>query len=79
MRSLTLETHINLAGLVRDIIQNNPPLTNLNFSQFSGDKDGNESAGSTIMEAILNSSVNSIQDLNLSNNQSWFKNGKIIR
>ena len=63
---------MSLAVLLRDIIQNNPPLIHLNLELFSKFSDGNESGGEIIMEALLNSSISTIQHLNLSHNFSWF-------
>ena len=62
-----------LAGLIRDIIHNNPPLTHLDLSYFSYESEGRESAGEIILEALLNSSICTIQYLNLGHNSSWFK------
>ena len=66
---------MSVASLIRDIIQNNPPLAYLNLNCFSSyDSDGNVSAGEIILEALLNSSICTIQHLDLSNNSSWFRN-----
>ena len=51
---------MSLGGLIREIIQNNPPLTHLNLAAFSLANDGNESAGEIILEALLNSSITTI-------------------
>ena len=66
-----------MASLIREVIQNNPPLTHLNLEEFSQDKDGNESAGEIILESLLNSSICTIQHLNIGGNFSWFKKSKI--
>ena len=55
MGQLTQETRMSLAGLIRDVIQNSPPLTHIDLKGFSAHKDTNESAGEIIMEALLNS------------------------
>ena len=70
---------MSVASLVRDIIQNNPPLKHLNLRTFSEFKDGVESAGEIILEALLNSSISTIQYLNLSCNSSWFNHGDTDR
>ena len=44
-----------MAILLREIIQKNPPLTNLNLKGYSYGKDSNESAGVIILEALNNS------------------------
>ena len=43
------------------------------MDQFSDCFDCNESVGEIILETLLNSSISTIQHLNLSNNRSWFK------
>ena len=63
---------MNLGSLFREIVHKNPPLTHLDMSSFSTDKDGNESVGVTILEALVNSPICTIQYLNLSSNKSWF-------
>ena len=42
---------------------------------FSSNKDVNESVGELILEAFLNSSIQTIKHLNLSWNESWFNHG----
>ena len=39
---------------------------------FSHDKDRYQNIGELVFETLLNTSVNSIIDLNLDNNKSWF-------
>ena len=70
---------MSLACLLRDIIQNNPPLTHLNLDEFRCNKDGNESAGEIILEALLNSSISTIQHLDLGRNSSWFNHDETDR
>ena len=74
MWKLYEEALMILAKLFREIIQNNPPLTHLRMMRFSGRRDGNESAGEIILEALLNSSIITIEELNLFQNSSWFEN-----
>ena len=71
------ESRMSVACLLRDIIQNNPPLNHLNFDGFSSNKAGN--AGEIILEALLNSSISTIQHLDLACNESWFSHGKTDR
>ena len=52
---------MSLAGLVREIFQNSPPLAHLNLESFGG----SHTAGEIILEALLNSSICTIQDLNI--------------
>ena len=72
MHELDEETRFFMGGLLKEIIQKNPPLTHLNLSNFCDDKDGDQSSGQIILEALFNSSICTIQDLNLSHNSSWF-------
>ena len=65
---------MNVASLIRDIIQNNPPLIYLDLNAFSDRFDVNENSGDIILDALLNSSISTIKDLNLGYNYSWFKN-----
>ena len=64
---------MNLVGLLREIIYNDPPITYLDMDQFSDCDYCNESAGQIILETLLNSSISTIQYLNLSHNRSWFR------
>ena len=59
--------------LLRQIVQRNPPITYLNMRVFSG-KDDDDNIGELVLEILLNSSIDTIIDLNLSENRSWFKN-----
>ena len=42
MNNLEYESRMQVAVLIRDIIQNNPPMTVLNFGSFSKSEDKNE-------------------------------------
>ena len=66
---------MNVASLLQNIIQNSPPLTHLDLSGFSRDKDGHEGAGEFILKALLNSSICNMQHLDLGKNSSWFNIG----
>ena len=70
---------MSLAGLVREIVQNNPHLTHLILAGFSHNQDRDETAGEIILEVLLNSTICTIQHLDLSYNSSWFKNGDTDR
>ena len=61
-----------MVSLLRQIIQNNPPIQVLDMELFSSNKDTVENIGELVLEALLNNNIQSIQDLNLSYNQSWF-------
>ena len=43
------------------------------MDMFSSDKDVNENIAEVVLEALLTSSIDSIANLNLSCNKSWFK------
>ena len=74
MFKLEADSRLSVAGLFRNIIQNNPTLIHLNLDSFSRNIDSNESVGEIILEALLNSSISTIQYLNLNSNRSWFGN-----
>ena len=58
-----------MVSLFRHIIQNNPQIKALNMSSFSGERWTN---GELVLESLLSSSIDSITDLNLSENRAWF-------
>ena len=60
-----------MVSLFRQIILSNPPIQVLNMNRFSGNTDVN--VGELVLEALLNSKILSIQDLNLDCNYYWFK------
>ena len=62
-----------MVRLFRQIIQQNPIIEVLDMYGFSDDKDRDASIGEHVLEALLSSSMNSITDLYLYANQSWFK------
>ena len=43
------------------------------MSKFSRDKDANENIGELVLEILMSSSIDSIADLDLGGNSSWFK------
>ena len=49
MDDLKEESRMSVAGIIREIIQNNPPITYLSLYRFSDDKDRDESAGDIIL------------------------------
>ena len=59
---------MNLALLFREIIQSCPTLTDLSLESFSNDKHIGDSYGGIILEALLNVSITTIQNLNLGRN-----------
>ena len=62
-----------MATLMRQIIQSNPPIVDLNMNMFSKDSDNNDKIGELVLESLLNSSIDTITDLNFGWNLSWFK------
>ena len=63
---------LSMVTLLRQIVQRNPPITNLNLQRFSGNNDHDINIGELVLEILLNSSIDTIIDLNLSENRSWF-------
>ena len=61
-----------MASLFRQIIQQNPPIKVLNMGAFSSGED-RENIGEIILEALMSSNFNTITNLNLFENRSWFK------
>ena len=72
MFSLSKAGRMQLCGLFRQIIQQNPPLEVLSFEGHIKNNDRNEDIGEFILETILSSTIKSIKDLDLSGNSSWF-------
>ena len=61
-----------MVSLLRQIIQNNPQITVLKMDQFSYVSHDNENIGELVLEIFLNSSIESVTDLYLNDNKSWF-------
>ena len=74
MYDLNEAGRVSMASLLRYIIQNNPSIITLNLELFSYDRDRVENIGELVLETLLNSNIDSITDLNLRQNPSWFKN-----
>ena len=62
-----------MVNLLRQIVQRNPPITNLIMERFSDASDHNENIGELVLENLLNSNIDKITNLDLSYNKSWFK------
>ena len=73
MSYLNVEGRLSIASLFRQMVQHNPPIQVLNMESFSLNRDYNENIGELILEALLTSNIDSIINLNLRNNNSWFK------
>ena len=73
MSDLSEAGRLSLVSLLRQIVQNNPAITSLNMEGFSDDNDKNENIGELVLEILLSSSIDSITDLDLRENLSWFK------
>ena len=74
MSNLSEEGRLSMLNLFRRILHNNPPIKVLNMDYFSMNKDKDTSIGELVLESLLSSNIESITDLNLSFNKSWFKN-----
>lgn len=61
-----------MVSFFRMIIQHNPCIEVLTMWGFSNEK-VNENIGEIVLETLLSSNIDSITDLNLSSNYSWFK------
>ena len=73
MSNLTEAGRLSLVSLFRQNIQNSPPIEVLNMSGFSGNSDKVENICELVLESLLSSNIDSVTNLNLSYNQSWFK------
>ena len=63
-----------MASLFRQIIYHDPHIQVLNMDSFNCYNDSNgKNIGETILESLLSSNIDSITDLNLRGNESWFK------
>ena len=72
MSKLSEAGRLSLARLFIQIIQENPPIKILNMQGFSACYD-RKNFGEIILEALLSANINSITDLNIRANRSWFK------
>ena len=57
MLELSEAGRIQLGGLFRQIIQQNPPLEGLNLREYSWKQDKNENIGELMLETILSSRI----------------------
>ena len=73
MDELTEAGRLSMVSLLRQIVQSNPPIQVLNMNAISQSNDKDVNMGELILEALLNSNIQSITDLNFSYNRSWFK------
>ena len=64
---------LSMVSLFRQIIHHNPPIQVLNMKEFSFYEDVQENIGELVLETLLSSNVDTITDLDLSKNSSWFK------
>lgn len=72
MHELSEAGRLLMLSLFMQIIQRNPPIQVLNMEKFSGDNDRDGSNGECVLEALMSSNIESITELDLSNNESWF-------
>ena len=61
-----------MVSLLRQILNNKPTIKVLNISEFNSDID--ENIGELVLESLLASRIDSIEELNFSGNKSWFWN-----
>ena len=73
MNYLTEQGRLSIFSLFRQIVQNSPPIKELNMEHFSEDKDRDVNVCELLLESLLSSTIVSIISLNLSYNSSWFK------
>ena len=71
MYLLTEAGILSLVSLLRQIVQCNPQITVLNMRRFSSDNVENENIGELVLEILMSSNIDSITDLDFSQN-SWF-------
>ena len=65
-----------MVSLFRQIVQRSPPIAVLNMQymqELNGSDDKEENMGVHVLEALLSANIETITDLNLSSNESWFK------
>ena len=63
---------MSVVNLFRQIIRHNPCIEVLNLECFSKNSDKEVNIGELVFETLLSSRINSIKDLNLGANSSWF-------
>ena len=73
MYNLSETGRLSLVGLISQIIQNRPSIEILNMTLFSGHEDRVENICEYVLESLLSSNIDSITNLNLEENDSWFK------
>ena len=61
-----------MVNLLRQIVQSNPPIKNLDMYGFSENRDRNKNIGELVLEILLNSSIDTITVLDFCSNMSWF-------
>ena len=62
-----------MVSLFRQIIQHNPPISVLSMNSFCENNDRVKNTGEFVLEALLNSNIESINDLDFYENPSWFR------
>ena len=73
MGNLTKTGRLSMVSLLRQILHNNPSIKVFNMNLFSGRCDIDENIGELVLESLLASRINSIAELNLGGNESWFR------
>ena len=73
MSCLTEAGRVQMVSLLRQIMQHNPPIQTLDMGWFSEKKDKDENICQLVIETLLNTNIESITDLRLDSNESWFR------
>ena len=71
MYGVNVVVQTSVAILLREIISKKPPLIYLNLHYFNFIEDDNNITFEIILEALLNSKISTIQNLNLGFNLTW--------
>ena len=72
MYELSETGRLSIVTLLRQIVQNNPPIKVLSMVEFSRSRDHIENIGKLVFEILMSSSINSITDINFNTNELWF-------
>ena len=72
MYKLSETGRLSIVTLLRQIVQNNPPIIVFNMVEFSRSSDHIENIGKLVFEILMSSSINSITDINFNTNEYWF-------
>ena len=71
MANLSEAGRLSMVTLLRQIVQRNPPISDLKMYKFSKNRDLNENIGELVLEILLNSSIDTITVLNFWGAPGW--------